>query len=166
MATAFWSHVPLALRRAGRIAVILWSQDDPQANEHADSGDHGQHQAGEERRADGKGRGVRGRFQGNWMGFAQMTLDAFLSPIAEELFFRGAVASADAGSLRTGPTSSRTEPCSPCTTPSTLSMPAAFLDGAVNQAFPTRRLRSSWMVLITHTAPSFLTVGAVLTPVL
>ena len=33
----------------------------------------------------------------------------------------------------------------------------------LNQAFPTRRFQSTWMGLITHTAPSFLTVSVVAT---
>ena len=40
-------------------------------------------------------------------------------------------------------------------------MPATFIDSALNQAYPTQRFGSSWMGIITHTAPSFL-VGAIL----
>ena len=46
------------------------------------------------------------------------------------------------------------------------SIPASVIDGIVNQAYPTRRFRSTWMGIITHTAPSFLTAGVVLTLVL
>lgn len=105
-------------------------------------------------------------FQGNWIGFAQLALDAFLSPIAEELFFRSLLlprmrtAFGRADVLANGALFALYHLHQPW------SMPAAFIDGAVNQAFPTRRFRSSWMGLITHTAPSFLTVGAVLTLVL
>ena len=45
-------------------------------------------------------------------------------------------------------------------------MPATLIDGILNQAFPTRRFQSSWMGITTHTAPSLLTVGVVLTVVL
>jgi len=40
-------------------------------------------------------------------------------------------------------------------------MPAALIDGTLNQVYPTRRFQSTWMGLITHTAPSFLTVAVV-----
>ena len=40
-------------------------------------------------------------------------------------------------------------------------MPVTFLDGVINQAWSSDRYRSTWMGLITHTAPSFL-VGAIL----
>ena len=41
-------------------------------------------------------------------------------------------------------------------------MPVTLIDGIVNQAIPTRRFRSTWMGLITHTAPSFVIVVAIL----
>ena len=41
-------------------------------------------------------------------------------------------------------------------------MPATLIDGVVNQAFATRRFQSTWMGLITHTAPSFVIFGVVL----
>ena len=40
-------------------------------------------------------------------------------------------------------------------------MPAALIDGTLNQAFPTRRFQSTWMGLISHTAPSFLVVAVI-----
>ncbi len=46
------------------------------------------------------------------------------------------------------------------------SMPATLIDGIVNQAYPTRRFRSTWMGIITHTAPSFVIIGVVLSLVL
>ena len=45
-------------------------------------------------------------------------------------------------------------------------MPASLVDGILNQAYPTRRFQSTWMGLITHTAPSFLIVGVVLSLVI
>jgi len=46
------------------------------------------------------------------------------------------------------------------------SMPAAIIDGIVAQAYPTKRYRSTWMGLITHTIPSFVIIGVVLSLVL
>jgi hypothetical protein len=41
-------------------------------------------------------------------------------------------------------------------------MPATLIDGIVNQAYATKRFRSTWMGLITHTAPSFVILAVVL----
>jgi hypothetical protein len=46
------------------------------------------------------------------------------------------------------------------------SMPATLLDSTFAQAYPTKRFRSTWMGIITHTAPSVLIVGVVLALVL
>jgi len=46
------------------------------------------------------------------------------------------------------------------------SMPATFIDGALDQAYPTQRFGSSWLGIITHTAPSFLVCGTILAMVL
>ena len=46
------------------------------------------------------------------------------------------------------------------------SMPATLIDGIINQAYATKRFHSTWMGLITHTAPSFVIVVAVLTLVI
>jgi hypothetical protein len=46
------------------------------------------------------------------------------------------------------------------------SMPRAVLEGALVQAFPTKRYQSTWIGLITHTLPSFVIIGVVLPLVL
>ena len=46
------------------------------------------------------------------------------------------------------------------------SMPASVIDGIVTQAYPARRFRSIWIALITHTLPSVLIIGVVLSLVL
>jgi membrane protease YdiL (CAAX protease family) len=46
------------------------------------------------------------------------------------------------------------------------SMPATLIDGIVSQAYPTRRFQSIWMGLITHTLPSVVIIGVVLSLVL
>jgi membrane protease YdiL (CAAX protease family) len=46
------------------------------------------------------------------------------------------------------------------------SIPSSVIDGIVNQAYPTKRFRSTWMGLITHTVPSFVIIVVVLSLVL
>ena len=46
------------------------------------------------------------------------------------------------------------------------SMPATLLDGILTQAYPARRFRSTWIGLVSHTAPSFLIFTVVLMLVL
>jgi hypothetical protein len=41
-----------------------------------------------------------------------------------------------------------------------------LIDGIFNQAYPTRRFQRAWMGLITHTLPSFVIIGVVLSLVL
>jgi uncharacterized protein len=45
-------------------------------------------------------------------------------------------------------------------------MPATLIDSTFAQAYPTRRFQSTWMGLITHTVPSFVIIGVVLSVVL
>ncbi len=45
-------------------------------------------------------------------------------------------------------------------------MPATILDGLFGQAYPSRRFQSTWMGLVTHTLPSFVIIGLVLSLVL
>jgi hypothetical protein len=46
------------------------------------------------------------------------------------------------------------------------STPATLIDGIVNQAYPSKRFQSTWMGLITHTLPSFVIIGVVLSLVI
>ena len=46
------------------------------------------------------------------------------------------------------------------------SIPSSVLDGMFGQAYPTKRFQSVWMAIITHTAPSFVIIGVVLSLVL
>jgi uncharacterized protein len=109
---------------------------------------------------------VQHYFHGNWAGFTLLFLVAFLSPIAEELVFRGLLLPrmrmlfGRADFVANGTLFTLYHLHQPW------SMPATLIDGIVNQAYATRRFRSTWLGLITHTAPSFLIVGVVLTLVL
>ena len=105
-------------------------------------------------------------FSGSWGWFALLVLVNFLAPVVEELFFRGlllprmrkvfgridwVVNGAIFGLYHLH------QPWS---------MPASVLDGALTQAFPTKRYQSIWIGLITHTLPSFVIIGVVLPLVL
>jgi membrane protease YdiL (CAAX protease family) len=100
-------------------------------------------------------------FDGNLYAFAMLVANAFLSPIAEELLFRGLLlprmrsAFGKADIFVNGLLFALYHLHQPW------SMPAALIDGTLNQAYPTRRFQSTWMSLITHTAPSFLVVAVI-----
>jgi CAAX protease family protein len=46
------------------------------------------------------------------------------------------------------------------------SMPATLLDGIFAAAYPTKRFQSIWIALVTHTFPSFIMLGVILSLVL
>jgi membrane protease YdiL (CAAX protease family) len=101
-------------------------------------------------------------FSGNWGWFGMLVLVAFLAPIAEELLFRGLLlprmraAFGKRDFIASGTLFTLYHVHQPWC------MPATLIDGIVNQAYATKRYRSTWMGLITHTAPSFVIVGVVL----
>ena len=105
-------------------------------------------------------------FRGNWYGFALLAAVAILAPIVEELFFRGLLL----------PRMRAVFGKRDCVANGVLfgiyhlhqpwSIPASVIDGFANQAYPTRRFRSTWIGIITHTAPSFIIIGVVLSLVL
>jgi membrane protease YdiL (CAAX protease family) len=105
-------------------------------------------------------------FSGNWVGFALVVLNAFLAPIVEELVFRGLLLPRMRAVFGRGDVIANGTLFTLYHLHQPWSMPATLIDGIVNQAYPTRRFRSTWMGLITHTAPSFLTVTAILVLVL
>jgi membrane protease YdiL (CAAX protease family) len=100
-------------------------------------------------------------FDGNWFGFAQLVAVAFLAPIAEELVFRGLLLPRMRSAFGRGDIFANGLLFALYHVHQPWSMPAALIDGTLNQAYPTRRFQSTWMGLITHTAPSFLTVSVV-----
>ena len=109
---------------------------------------------------------VRHYFHHNWVGYAMMVFNAFASPIAEELFFRGLLlprtraAFGRANVIANGTLFTLYHLHQPW------SMPAAFLDGTITQAYATERFRSIWMGMITHVAPAFLVLGVLAAQVL
>jgi uncharacterized protein len=105
-------------------------------------------------------------FSGNWGWFAVTVLFLLLSPVVEELLFRGLLLPrmrtvfAKRDFVANGALFGLYHVHQPW------SIPASVIDGIVNQAYPTRRFKSIWIGLITHTLPSFLMIGIVLSLVL
>lgn len=105
-------------------------------------------------------------FRGAWGMFALTVLLLVLSPVVEELFFRGLLlprmrrACGQRYWIVNGVIFGAYHLHQPW------SMPASTLDGAFAQAYPAHRFRSIWISLITHTAPSVVMVGVVLSFVL
>jgi CAAX protease family protein len=101
-------------------------------------------------------------FSGNWAWFAIAVLVTFLAPIAEELLFRGLLLPrmravfGRRDFIANGALFTLYHVHQPW------SMPATLIDGIVNQAYASKRFQSTWMGLITHTAPSFVMVALIL----
>jgi uncharacterized protein len=98
-------------------------------------------------------------FSGNWTRFALLMAVAFLSPVVEELVFRGLLLPRMRGVFGKADFVANGTMFGLYHLHQPWSMPASLIDGIVNQAYATRRFQSTWMGLITHTAPSFLIVG-------
>jgi membrane protease YdiL (CAAX protease family) len=105
-------------------------------------------------------------FTGNWGWFGMLVTVALLAPVVEELLFRGLLlprmrsAFGKRDYIANGALFTLYHVHQPW------SMPATLIDGVVNQAYPTRRFQSTWMGLITHTIPSIVIIGFVLSLVL
>jgi uncharacterized protein len=105
-------------------------------------------------------------FSGNWYGFAMLVANVFLAPVVEELVFRGLLLPRMRGTFGRWDVIVNGTLFTLYHLHQPWSMPATLIDGIVNQAYPTRRFRSTWMGIITHTSLSFLIVGVVLKLVL
>jgi hypothetical protein len=105
-------------------------------------------------------------FSGAWGWFALAVLVVFLAPLVEELLFRGLLlprmraAFGKRDWVANGTLFTLYHVHQPW------SMPATLLDGIFAAAYPTKRYRSTWMGIITHTMPSFIITGIVLSLVL
>jgi uncharacterized protein len=102
---------------------------------------------------------VEDYFSGNWVGFGLMVLNAFASPVAEELVFRGLLLPRTRAVFGRGNVIANSALFTLYHLHQPWSMPVTFIDGALNQAYPTQRFGSSWLGIITHTAPSLLVCG-------
>jgi uncharacterized protein len=105
-------------------------------------------------------------FTGNWGWFGMLVAVALLAPVVEELFFRGLLLPRMRAAFGKRDVVANGTLFTLYHVHQPWSMPATLIDGIVNQAYPTRRFRSTWMGLITHTAPSFVIIGVVLSLVL
>lgn len=104
---------------------------------------------------------VQNYFDHNWVGYGLMVINMFASPIAEELLFRGVLLPRTRAVFGRGNVVANGALFTLYHLHQPWCMPVTFLDGAINQAWASERYRSTWMGLITRTAPSFL-VGAIL----
>ncbi len=105
-------------------------------------------------------------YQGAWGLFALSVLVALLAPIVEELFFRGLLlprmrkACGRFDWVVNGAIFTAYHLHEPWVMPTTL------LDGIFGQAYPAKRFRSIWISIVTHTLPSVLMIGVILSLVL
>lgn len=109
---------------------------------------------------------VKHYFDGNWSGFALLIAVTFLSPIIEELLFRGLLLPRMRAVFGRADVVASSAAYTLYHLHQPWSMPASFVDGVINLAWPTRRFQSTWMGLIVHTAPSLLIVAVTLRLVL
>jgi membrane protease YdiL (CAAX protease family) len=105
-------------------------------------------------------------FEGAWGIFALTMLLVFLSPIAEELFFRGLLLPrmrsvfGKRDWIVNGVIFTTFHLHEPWVMPSTL------IDSTFTAAYPAKRFRSIWIGVITHVVPSFFMIGIFLPLVL
>src|SRR5262245_40469564 len=105
-------------------------------------------------------------FSGNWGWFAALVAVALLAPIVEELVFRGLLLPRMRAVFGRGDYVANGALFTAYHVHQPWSMPATLIDGIFAQAYPTKRFQSTWMGLITHTAPSIVIIGFVLALVL
>jgi membrane protease YdiL (CAAX protease family) len=105
-------------------------------------------------------------FHGNWGWFGMLVVAVLLAPIVEELLFRGLMLPRMRATFGTRDFVANGTLFTLYHLHQPWSMPATLIDGIVNQAYASRRFRSTWMGLITHTVPSFVLIGVVLSLVL
>ena len=105
-------------------------------------------------------------FSGAWGWFGLAVLLVFLAPLVEELLFRGLLlprmrtAFGKRDWVANGTLFTLFHVHQPW------SMPATLLDGIFAAAYPTKRYRSIWIGIVSHTAPSFIIAGVLLSLVL
>ena len=101
-------------------------------------------------------------FHGNWSGFALLAANALLAPIAEEIVFRGFLLPRSQKAFGRGDIWVNGAMFTLYHLHQPWSMPEVLLDGTFSAAYPSRRFRSTWIALASHTAPSFLIIAVVL----
>jgi membrane protease YdiL (CAAX protease family) len=101
-------------------------------------------------------------YKGAWGLFALTALVAILSPVVEELFFRGLLLPRMRAVFGRGNWVVNGAIFAGYHLHQPWSMPASLLDGVFAQAYPTYRYRSTWISIIGHTAPAFVIIPVVL----
>jgi CAAX protease family protein len=105
-------------------------------------------------------------FKGAWGWFALVVLVVFLAPWVEELFFRGLLLPRMRAAFGKGDWLVNGAIFTAYHLHEPWVMPATFLDATFTAAYPTKRFRSIWIAVVSHTIPSFFMVGVVLPLVL
>jgi membrane protease YdiL (CAAX protease family) len=105
-------------------------------------------------------------YRWNWTMFALTVLVAVLSPVVEELFFRGLLLPRMRGVFGRRGWAVNGAIFAAYHVHQPWSMPASLLDGMFAQAYPTQRFRSTWIAIICHTAPAVFIIPTVLALVL
>jgi len=104
--------------------------------------------------------------QGSWGWFALTAMVALLAPLAEEVFFRGLLLPRMRAVFGKGDWIANGAIFTVYHLHQPWSMPATLLDGIFAQAYPAKRFRSIWIGIVSHTVPSFVIIGVLLTLVL
>jgi membrane protease YdiL (CAAX protease family) len=101
-------------------------------------------------------------FHGNWAWFGMLVAVAMLAPVVEELLFRGLLLPRMRAAFGKRDVVANGSLFALHHLHQPWSIASSLIDGIVNQAYPSKRFRSTWMGLITHTVPSFVIIGVVL----
>ena len=101
-------------------------------------------------------------FHGNWPWFGMLVAVALLAPVVEELLFRGLLLPRMRAAFGKRDVVANGSLFALHHLHQPWSIASSLIDGIVCQAYPSKRFRSTWMGLITHTVPSFVIIGVVL----
>jgi uncharacterized protein len=105
-------------------------------------------------------------YKGAWGLFALSVLIALLSPVVEELFFRGLLLPRMRKVCGRGDWVVNGTIFTAFHLHEPWVMPTTLLTGIFGQAYPAKRFRSIWISIAAHTLPSFLMIGVILSLVL
>jgi membrane protease YdiL (CAAX protease family) len=105
-------------------------------------------------------------FQGAWGVFALALLVTFLAPVVEELFFRGLLLPRMRSAFGKGDWIVNGAIFTAFHLHQPWNMPTTLIDSTLTAAYPTKRFRSIWIGIVSHTLPSFAMIGIFLPLVL
>lgn len=101
-------------------------------------------------------------FHGAWGWFALAVLVALLSPLAEELFFRGLLLPRMRAVLGKRDWVANGFMFTAYHLHEPWVMPTTLLTALFTQAYPAKRFQSIWISIVTHTLPSLVMIGVIL----